>query len=81
MKQYTIRKIPDYLDKAVRERAKKTNASINSILVEALKKGLSVHEEAPVYNDMDDLAGTWVQDPETDAVLEEFDKIDQDMWK
>ena len=27
---------------------------------------------------MDDLAGTWITDIETDAVLNEFDKIDEE---
>jgi len=81
MKQYTIRKIPDYVDKAAREKAEKTNASLNSVLVDALEKGLAVHENPPVYHDMDDLAGSWVHDTETEAALKEFDTIDEELWK
>ena len=81
MKQYTIRKIPDYVDKAAREKAEKTKSSLNSVLVDALERGLAVHENPPVYHDMDDLAGTWVKDENTEAVLEEFDSIDEELWK
>jgi plasmid stability protein len=81
MIQYTIRKIPDYLDKAARERAGKTGESLNTVLVEALKRGLSVHEKAPEYGDMDDLIGSWVHDPEIEQTLESFDRVDGDLWE
>lgn len=81
MKQYTIRKIPDHVDKAAREKAKKTNMSLNSVLINALERGLSVHEQAPKYNDMDDLAGSWIKDPEIDKILAEFNTIDEELWQ
>lgn len=81
MKQYTIRKVPDYVDKAARREAEKTKKSLNSVLLDALEKGLSVHENRPIYCDMDDLVGTWVSDPETAAAFAEFDTIDEDLWK
>ena len=60
------------MDKAAREKAEKSKSSLNSVLVDALEKGLAVHENPPLYNDMDDLAGSWVHDTETEAVLEEL---------
>ena len=81
MKQYTIRNIPDHVDRAARGKAKKTYKSLNSVLIDALERGLSVHEEKPLHNDMDDLAGTWVEDPEIDSVLSEFAHIDEELWK
>lgn len=81
MKQYTIRGIPEYLDQAARKKAQKTGNSLNSILVEALQYGLEVSEHPPQYTDMDDLAGTWVEDPDIDNALKEFDSIDPELWK
>ncbi|MEA1910626.1 MAG: hypothetical protein U9N32_02995 [Spirochaetota bacterium] len=79
MIQYTIRKIPQYLDRAAREKSKKTHESLNSVLLDALSKGLGSSGTAE-YHDMDDLAGTWVADPEIDAALASFDNIDEDLW-
>jgi hypothetical protein len=30
---------------------------------------------------LDHLAGTWVHDPEFDAIMKDMDKIDPDLWK
>jgi len=79
MKQYTIRNIPDNLDRTARKKAAKDRQSLNSVLLEALSKGLNVDGDVE-YHDMDDLAGTWVSDPDTDAVLKEFDVIDGELW-
>ena len=81
MKQYTIRGIPESIDKAAREKAKKTNTSLNSILLQALLRGFRITNDNVMYHDMDDLAGSWVADSEIDAELAEFDKIDEELWK
>ena len=79
MIQYTIRKIPGYLDLAAREKSKKTHKSLNAILLDALSKGLDASGTAE-YHDMDDLAGTWVADLDIDTALASFDTIDVDLW-
>jgi len=79
MIQCTIRKIPQYLDLAAREKSKKTHKSLNSILLDALSKGLDTSGIAE-YHDMDDLAGTWVADSDIDTVLASFNTIDEDLW-
>ena len=81
MKQYTIRRIPDSIDKTAREKAKKTNQSLNSTLIQALSRGLGMSNNNIVYHDMDDLAGSWIADPDIEAALKEFDKIDEELWK
>ena len=81
MKQYTIRNVPDYLDKAARKRSEQTNSSLNAVLLDLLHRGLGLYEKQPEYHDMDDLVGTWVYDSDIDAVLEEFDNVDEDLWK
>ncbi len=80
MIQYTIRKIPEYLDLIARDESKKKHKSLNSVLIEALSKGLSEDRQIE-YHDMDDLAGTWIEDPGIDAALASFDEIDKDLWK
>lgn len=80
MIQYTIRRIPDYIDKIVRDQSKKKHKSLNSVLLEALSKGLNADNQVE-YHDMDDLAGTWVADSGIDSALESFSKIDKNLWK
>lgn len=80
MLQYTIRKIPEYIDRIARDQSRKEHKSLNSVLLEALSKGLDADKQIE-YHDMDDLAGTWVADPETEDALASFDKIDEDLWK
>ena len=31
--------------------------------------------------DLDDLAGSWVDDPEFDAIIAEMDQVDPELWK
>lgn len=79
--QYTIRRIPARLDALIKERAAQEGKSLNETLLDVLKTGLGVSDEPLRYCDLDDLAGTWVNDPEFDKALEEMDRIDPEMWK
>ncbi|MCK5249024.1 MAG: hypothetical protein KAJ98_03615 [Spirochaetaceae bacterium] len=80
MKQYTIRKVPEYIDRIARDESKKKHISLNSVLLEAISKGLDADKQIE-YHDMDDLAGTWVTDPEIEAALAAFSEIDEYLWK
>ena len=79
--QYTIRNVPEALDRELRERAKRKGISLNDAAVEAMKRGLGVAESDVVYDDLDDLIGTWKQDDEFDRAIEEQDKVDADAWQ
>jgi hypothetical protein len=77
--QYTIRGVPDRVDHLLREKADHNKVSLNEAALEALSHGLGV-EEAPVFHDLDDLAGTWVEDEEFDRAMDEQDRVDEDLW-
>ena len=47
----------------------------------ALERGLGLAEEQPRYHDLDDLAGTWVDDPEFDRAIEAMDQVDPELWR
>lgn len=81
MRQYTIRNVPDPLDKALRERAEQEGASLNETVIDAIRRGLGVAESEPRYDDLDDLAGTWQSDPEFDSAIKDHDKVDPDAWR
>ena len=38
-------------------------------------------DERPPYHDLDDLVGTWVEDPVFDEVIREMDSVDPDLWR
>ena len=42
----------------------------------ALERGLGLAEEQPRYHDLDDLSGTWVDDPEFDRAIEAMDQVE-----
>ncbi len=79
--QYTIRGISRSIDARIRERAVKEGKSLNETVLEVLKSGLGIGATQVRYNDLDDLAGTWVSDPEFDRAIEEMDRVDPGLWK
>lgn len=80
-RQYTIRGIPPAVDRTLRARADKAKQSLNTIVLAALQRGLGLTEAAPEFHDLDDLVGTWVNDPEFDRAMEVFESIDEEIWK
>ena len=81
MPQYTIRNVPESLDHELRERAKRKGMSLNDAAVEAIKRGLGVADTDVIYDDLDDLIGTWKSDHEFDRAIAEQDKVDSDAWQ
>jgi hypothetical protein len=79
--QYTIRGISRPIDDKIRERAARDGKSLNETVLEVLKSGLGIGDAQVRYNDLDDLVGTWVSDPEFDRAIEEMDRVDPDLWK
>ena len=79
--QYTIRQVPEQVDRFLRQQAKKSNKSLNSVLLDILKRGVGATEELVEYHDLDELAGSWIPDPEFDAAMEAFESIDEELWK
>ena len=79
--QYTIRKVPEAVDRALRKRAREANKSLNDTALEALTLGVGIDGGGEIrYHDLDKLAGTWVEDPAFDRAVEEMDRIDPGMW-
>jgi plasmid stability protein len=78
--QYTIRAVPEDVDRALRQRARRQNRSLNHVALEALRRGVGLDSGERVYNDLDHLIGTWVEDPEFDRAIKEQDRVDPDPW-
>lgn len=78
--QYTIRSIPDAVDRAVRQRSRQEAKSLNTVVVEALARGLEVQVTPPVHTDLDHLIGSWQEDPEFERAVAEFERVDDAEW-
>ena len=79
--QYTVRSVPEDVDKALREKAVREGCSLNTYIVDTLKNGTGLSDTPPSFHDLDQLSGKWIKDKECDKALGEFDKIDEEMWK
>ena len=79
--QYTIRRIPKALDRALRERAARENKSMNEVAVEAMAQGLGVGGARIKHRELHDLAGRWVNDEAIDEALSDQRRIDDAMWR
>jgi hypothetical protein len=80
--QYTIRNIPESVDDALRNLAVREGCSLNSVALGALESEARVNADNVVrYHDLDDLAGTWVQDDAFDKAMAAFDVVDEELWK
>ena len=80
-KQYTVRGVTRHLDDRVREEARRYGSSVNATLLDALARGVGAGAEPAECGDMDDLAGTWVEDDAFDEAVAAFQSIDEALWR
>lgn len=78
--QYTIRNIPVSIDRELRDRSRRSNKSLNETVVDTLRSGLGIGPDQPSYDDLDDLIGTWKEDPDFDRAVAEQDMVDEALW-
>lgn len=78
--QYTLRNIPQAVDRALRALARREGKSLNDVVIGALTRALGLSDQPVRHRDLRDLAGTWQEDPEFDAALAESDRIDAALW-
>ena len=79
--QLAIRRVPERIKKLLKELAKREEKSLNQVSLEVLERGLGLTGDELVYHDLDDLAGTWVDDPEFDKAIEDQHRVDPELWK
>jgi len=80
-RQYTIRAIPPAVDRALRRRARQEAKSLNTVVVEALARGLELEAKPAEHTDLDALIGTWQEDPAFDRAMTDFERVDEAAWK
>jgi hypothetical protein len=79
--QYTIRSIPDEVDRELRRRAQAERKSLNALVLELLEQSVRPPSTPVVHHDLDFLFGTWVEDPAFDEAVAEFERIEEEYWK
>jgi hypothetical protein len=84
MKILSLRGIDEEMEKALRKEAKRTKTSINTSILNLMRESLGLRKKKRnrVYQDLDELAGTWSEKDE--QIFSEntqfFDKIDKEIW-
>ena len=87
MNQLTVRGFDDELAERIRRLAKRDGTSLNRAALKLLRKGAGLADPAQktdtVGASLDHLIGSWSDDEaaELDAVLEEFEVIDEAAWR
>ncbi len=79
--QFTIRGVPARLESALRERARREGRSLNAVVLDSLAAGAGVSAQEVIHEDLDDLVGTWVEDPDFDRAILAQDQVDDQAWE
>jgi hypothetical protein len=79
--QYTVRRVPRSVDRALRRLARERGQSLNAVLVEIVTRAAGVDADPRTHDDLDGLIGSWVSDPATNEALEEQRRVDLGDWK
>jgi hypothetical protein len=85
MSTMTLRGIDESISDALKEKARRENSSVNTVMLRIIKESLGIDKKkrAVAYNDLDHLAGTWTTKDaaEFNRAVAVFEKVDDDMWK
>ncbi len=84
--RYTVRGIPDALDKKIRQRAREEGKSLNEMTLDVLAEGLEFGEttaENVPRRDLSDIVWSWKKKASFEAALAAQDAVDKDKdsWK
>ena len=79
--QYTVRKIPKNLDRALRAKANAEGKSINAVALELWREALGLNGQKKVYHDLDWFFGSGGLEPDVLKAIEEHDVVHPDDWK
>jgi hypothetical protein len=79
--QYTVRAIPVRVDRELRKRAERERKSLNALLVQILSEAAGEDRARMRRRDLSKYSGSWIDDPEFDRAMEEFERIDEEMWR
>ena len=87
VKQLTVRGFEEELAETIRRVAERDNTSLNKAALKLLRKGAGLSEDTgrtdTVGSSLDHLIGSWSHNEaaEFDAALEDFETIDESIWR
>ena len=70
--------LPQVVSEALAKKAREQGRTLQDVVLDALTRGLAAPE---VQRDLTDITGTWVDDPAFDKAVEEFERVDSELWK
>lgn len=80
-RQYTIRGVSSAVDRMLRTRARSEGKSLNTVLLEALERELSLAADAPARRDLSDVIGGPFDLEAFEIVRAAHEQIDENLWK
>ncbi len=86
MTNLSIRGLDDKAFAALKKRAAREDASVNTLVVRLIEQGLGLRRTKPVltrHDDLDALAGSWRKNDaaEFERATAPFGKVDAKLWK
>ena len=87
MNQLTIRGFDDELADRIQQLARRENISLNRAVLRLLRRGAGLEDRSGgpdvVGDSLDHLIGTWTAEEaaEVNRALEDFSRIDEEMWR
>jgi plasmid stability protein len=85
MTTMTLRGIDDAISGALKEKARREDTSVNTVMLRILKESLGIEKKKRIVicDDLDHLAGTWSLNDltEFENATSAFEQVDGDMWK
>lgn len=79
--QYTIRNIPEEVDRRLRDSARHLHLSLNQALLDLLSRAAGASGATTTYRDLDSFFGSWTADAKVDQALAEQRTIDHKLWR
>ena len=83
MSQITLRKLPENIEKQIKNLAKRNRVSINKTVISLLEKALGTERESKRKRDLSKLAGTWDESESNEfdhLINNTFGKVDEEIW-
>lgn len=86
MSNLSIRGLDDRALAALKKRAAKEDASVNTLVLRLIEQGLGLRRSKPAltrHDDLDALAGSWRKGDATefDRAIAPFKRVDTELWK
>ncbi len=73
-----LENLPPEVESEMRERAKASGQSIEQVALVALVAGIA---STGLDEHLRAVIGTWVDDPDFDAAVGEFERVDEKVWR